>query len=244
MKYLVTILLLGLITSVNAMDVKTYIPPKAIPLLPVVKQEVMALEAGFHPAYMASAIEKESCISLTHSKCWSPTARLLTYWDSRKRVRREHGQGLGQFTRTWYRDGSIRFDTLTELSTKYKSRLNGLNWDTIESRADLQIRAMVLLLLETWNTLPSTIDERNRFSMTVSAYNAGKKRLINDRQTCKLKKGCDPNIWDGNVEKIRAPGFSTHILYGNRTAWDINRKHVDEVINLRRGKYVRWYNSN
>ena len=245
MRYIITlILLIGLITSSHAVSVNTYIPAKAIPLLPVVRQEVAALNAGFHPAYMASAIEKESCISLTHSKCWSPTARLLTYWDSGKKVRREHGQGLGQFTRTWHRDGSIRFDTLTELTTKYKTKLNGLNWTTIEQRPDLQVRAMVLLLLETWNTLPSAMDEKNRFSMTVSAYNAGKKRLANDRQTCKLKKDCNPDVWVGNVEKIKAPGFSTQILYGKRTAWDINRGHVNEVINVRRNKYVNWYNSN
>jgi len=245
MKYVITIILfLCLITSSHAVSVNTYIPPKALPLLPIVKQEVNALDAGFHPSYMASAIEKESCISLTHSKCWSPTARLLTHWDKSKRVRREHGQGLGQFTRTWYRNGRIRFDTLTELTTKYRTRLNGLNWDTIEKRPDLQVRAMVLLLLETWNTLPTSMDTNNRFSMTVSAYNAGKGRLANDRRTCKLKRNCNPNVWVNNVAKIRAPGFSTNILYGKRTAWDINRGHVHEVMNVRRNKYVNWFNRN
>ena len=244
MNKIISAFLLLFSLSAHAVDVKTYIPTKAIPLLPIVRSEIEAMKPGFETAFMASAIEKESCLSLTHSRCWSPTARLLTYWDSGKNVRREHGQGLGQFTRTWHRDGSQRFDTLTELTTRYKTSLKGLNWTTIEDRPDLQIRAMVLLLTETWTILPPTMENKERSAMTVSAYNAGKGRLNNDRRTCKLKANCDPMKWFGHVEKIRAPGFSTRILYGKRTAWDVNREHANEVMNIRMQKYVNWYKAN
>lgn len=90
-----------------AQNVATFIPPKALPLLPVLTAQVNELMPGFYsPHYFPALIEHESCISLTHSRCWSPTSQLKTA--------REEGAGLGQLTRAYNTDGSIRFDALAD----------------------------------------------------------------------------------------------------------------------------------
>lgn len=244
LKYIYVVLLpLVLVATAHAARPELTIPTKAPALLPVLKEEIDSLNSGIEAGHMAAEIEAESCITLTHSRCWSPTSELLTYWNKSKGIRRENGVGLGQFTRAWYKDGSLRFDTLSRLTTKYRTRLAGLNWDTAKQDSRLQIRAMILLLLEEYNALPNTMDNHNRQTMASSAYNTGGGRLASDRRTCRLKSKCDPMIWKGNVELIKAPGFSTRILYGKRTAWQINRDYINKI-DRNTDKYVRWFIEN
>ena len=49
-----------------------------------------------------------------------------------------------QITRAYRADGSLRFDALEELRTRYKTELYELNWHNIYTRPDLQIRAGIL----------------------------------------------------------------------------------------------------
>lgn len=235
MKYILTmVLLLMCSTSTGAgYSIRTYIPNNAKPLLPLVHSEVQRFSPGFDAGFMAGAIEQESCISLRHSKCWSPRSRLKT--------RREEGAGLGQLTRTYYRNGKIRFDTLTRLARKYRTHLKGLTWNSVYRRGDLQIRAMVLLFMEGWNELPNTITSKDKLAFIVSGYNQGMGGVRRDRRLCGLKSKCNPNKWFGHVGSVKRVGFSTRRLYGNRTAWDINRKHVHNVIVKRMPKYRSWY---
>lgn len=226
-----------------AVSVHNYIPEKAYPLLPVVKEEVERLDLSLIDYYMAAAIEKESCLSLTHKRCWSPESQLSMYWDKAKTRRSEVGVGLFMATKTWKKDGSVRFDTLTRLAKTYPNELKGLNWTTVKQRPDLQIRGLLLLMNETYSKLPTVSDVEARHAMTVSAYNSGHGRLTRDRMTCKLKKGCNPNLWFGNVEMVKAPGYATSKGLYSRTPWQINREHVKEVINIRSPKYKRWYDA-
>lgn len=244
LRYIILALLLCITSPVVANNAKTFIPVKAYPILPIIRDENAYLNLGFVDAYIASSMEKESCISLTHSRCFDPNSQLLTYWDKGKTRERERGIGLGQFTRTYHRDGTIRFDTLTRLALTYRTHLKGLSWDTVRSRPDLQIRGKLLLLNETYRKLGSVSDVEARHAMMVSAYNSGDGRLSNDRQTCKLKKNCDPNLWWGNVEDVKAPGFATKALYGHKSAWHLNRNHVVEIFKVRDDKYKRWYSEN
>ena len=69
--------------------------------------------AAPEPWMMAAQVEKETCITLTHSKCWSPRAELKTS--------RENGIGFGQATRAYNADGSIRFDKISELRAAHPS---------------------------------------------------------------------------------------------------------------------------
>lgn len=177
---------------------------------------------------IASLIEHESCISLTHSRCWDPTSRLKSA--------REEGAGLFQITRAYRADGSIRFDALDELRTKYKTELYQLNWLNIYSRPDLQIRAGILKSKENYllfEKYAANTDEALAFAD--AAYNGGISGVNNERRACLLTKGCDPSKWFGHTEKLCLK--SKTALYGTRSACDINRYHVRDVLLKRSHKY-------
>lgn len=233
-KWLVGILLFSF-TWANAgtgIYVSTYIPPKAKLLMSLVKFETqMYFEEFEYPAYVPALIEHESCISLTHSRCWDPRSELNT--------KRERGVGLGQITKAYTSTGSIRFDALTENKLKYKSALSELNWETVRDRPDLQIRTLILMTKEKYNLLYNIDDSFERLAFADAAYNGGYGGMQKERRYCGLAKGCDPQKWFGNVEfkcmKSRA------ILYGNRSACDINRHHVTDVLNTRIPKYTYFF---
>jgi hypothetical protein len=205
-----------------------YIPDNAKKYIPDLIQELNVTESGIDkPEYFAALIEHESCISLKHSRCWSPTAELKTS--------REEGVGLGQITRAWHKDGRLRFDTIANLKRRYSS-LSELEWDNIRDRPDLQIRAIVLLWYSNYKRFENKgISEMNRIAMADAAYNGGLRDVLRERKKCGLMENCDPDEWFDNVEKYCTK--SKRILYGNRNACDINRHHVEDVLHNRLNKY-------
>lgn len=225
-------LLIMLAGPVAAQNVATFIPPKAIELLPLVQKEACLIMPGFeYPYYFGSLIEHESCISLKHSRCWSPTSELKTA--------RERGLGLGQLTVAYNKDGSVRFDKLEELRTAYKQQLSELSWMTLKQRPDLQIRAIAVMTNASYKALFTVTAPWERIKFVDYAYNGGLGAVKKDRMLCGLKKGCNPQIWDGNVEltsaKSRAP------IYGTRSAFDISRHHVHDVTVTRLPKYQQYF---
>lgn len=177
------------------------------------------------PAILAALVEQESCTSLKSSRCWNPAARLKSA--------REEGAGMGQITRAYRADGSLRFDALAGLRGQYGAELSGLSWDTVYKRPDLQLRALVLMSRDaarTFRGAPAWL------AFGDAGYNGGVAGVQKERRACKLSAGCDPAQWFGHVEahclKSRQP------LYGNRSACDINREHVRNVLLVRRTKYV------
>jgi hypothetical protein len=223
--------LLGLFGSVaRAQDARTYIPPAAHAHLPTLRAEIYThFEHHPMPAYFGGLIEHESCISLRHARCWNPASRLKTA--------REEGAGLGQLTRAWHPDGRLRFDALAELRSRHPA-LQALSWATIYNRPDLQLRAVVLKVRDDYASLRVVADPMQRLAMTDAAYNGGLGGLQKERRACGLKSSCDPQQWWGHVEatclKSRQP------LYGNRSACDINRHHVADVLRVRAPKYRAW----
>jgi hypothetical protein len=178
-------------------------------------------------AYLPGLIEHESCVTLTHSRCWSPTSRLKTA--------REEGAGLGQITRAWHPTGALRFDALAEMRTAHPA-LRELDWSTIYQRPDLQLRAVVLKVRGDYQALRAVTEPMQRLAMADAAYNGGLGGLQRERRACQVAKGCDPQKWWGHVErhclKSRQP------LYAGRSACDINRHHVVDVLRKRAPKYV------
>ena len=193
---------------------------------PILKAE-QAKYWGDHPdpAILAALVEQESCASLKSPRCWNPAARLKSA--------REEGAGMGQITRAYRADGSLRFDALAGLRDQYGADLAGLSWDTIYQRPDLQLRALVLMSRDSARTFrgaPAWL------AFGDAGYNGGVAGVQKERRACKLSAGCDPSQWFDHVEahclKSRQP------LYGNRSACDINREHVRNVFLVRRAKYV------
>jgi len=181
--------------------------------------------------YLASLIEHESCISLTHSKCWNSKLRL--------RSDREEGAGLGQITRAFKADGSIRFDALSELKYKYPKELLELNWQVVYTRPDLQIRALALMMRDNYQYFNKYVkDNKEAYAFADAAYNGGLGGVDHERRACKLTSWCDPNLWFDNVEKLCLK--SKVALYGNRSACDINRHHVKDVLITRSEKYSKF----
>ncbi len=175
-------------------------------------------------------IEHESCISLTHPRCWNPSSRLKSA--------SEEGAGLGQITRAYNQAGQVRFDALAEIRDKH-SVLRELNWGNVYTRPDLQIRAVVLKMKDNYQYYLRYTDVENSLAFADAAYNGGIGGLDNERRACKITTGCTPAAWFDNVEKLCLK--SKAALYGQRSACDINRHHVKDVLITRAPKYKQFF---
>jgi hypothetical protein len=219
----VCIVIVGLLGLFGKSANAATVPEQAHQYLPKLRAELDRTWPGAPDrAYMGGLIEHESACPAKRS-CWKPTARLKSA--------REEGAGLGQLTRTWRPDGSLRFDKLAEMREAHPA-LRELNWATIYQRPDLQIRTMIIMVKA----------DHQRFATTATplhfadaAYNGGWGGVQKERRACGLKAGCDPQRWFGHVERVCLK--SRKPLYGNRSACDINRHHVHDVIHVRAPKY-------
>jgi hypothetical protein len=215
-------------SSVNAED---YIPKKAYLYSEMIDTSITNYFPELYKInlreYIPALIEHESCITLKDKKCWEPSSRLKT--------NREEGAGLGQLTRTYNEDGSLRFDSLKNMSKQYKKDLKELTWASVYTRPDLQIDAITLMSRDNYRQLNTINDEYQRLAMTDAAYNGGMRDLYKERRLCSLMENCDPNIWFGNVETACVK--SKKAMYGFRSACDINRHHVRDVMKSNLPKY-------
>lgn len=180
-----------------------------------------------HPAphVLGGMVEQETCISPRHPRCWTPLASLKT--------QREEGAGLGQITRTWRADGSLRFDALAELRALHPE-LRAWSWANVYQRPDLQAAGLVLKLRDDWRWFAS-VQGPDRLVFAVAAQNRGRGGVANERRACQVTPGCDPQRWWSHVE--RTCTASREALYGQRSACDINRAHVAHVFQ-RAAKYL------
>lgn len=227
----VCIVLAALVLSLASGAAKAAeLPPNAIPLLPLLKAEQHAHWPGMHqPSSLAGQVEQETCISLTHPRCWSPRAEL--------RTPREQGVGLPQITRAFGAHGRLRFDSLAELRAQFPRQLAGWAWDapTLHDPA-LQLRALVLMDYRNWQAITSTSTPRERLAMTLAAYNGGLRGLAADRALCSATAGCDARAWFGHVERTCTKSQTAAPGYG-QSFCAINR-HYPVAIERRRAKYV------
>lgn len=214
----------------RAQDVRTFIPPQAdVHRLTLKIEQVQHWRDHPKPETLPALIEHESCISLKHSRCWNPRSKLKSA--------REEGAGFGQITRAWHPDGRLRFDALAELRERHPA-LREWDWANVYDRPDLQLRAVVLKSRDDFRALAVVADPMERLAFADAAYNGGLGGVQRERRACGLKAACDPQRWWGHVEqtclKSRAP------LYGTRSACDINRHHVHDVLKVRAPKYRGW----
>lgn len=204
------------------------IPVKALIYAPMLKTEqVKFWGAHPRPELLAGLIEQESCLSLTHSRCWSPTSKLKTS--------REEGAGLGQITRAYRSDGSERFDSLTDMRRQYPE-LKDWTWSNVYTRPDLQLRAIVLMSKTNYQALRAVDSTDAQLAFSDAAYNGGLGGVQKERRACQIKSGCDPQLWFGQVEQLCLKSHGA--LYDRRSACDINREHVRMVMRVRSAKYI------
>jgi hypothetical protein len=63
--------------------------------------------------------------------------------------------------------------------------------------------------------------------------------MQSERRACGLRTGCDPQIWDDNVENVCLKSKTKWRGYG-KSACEINREHVRMVFDVRYDKYKRF----
>lgn len=230
-RFLVGLALAASCLPVVAAPVSTQVPANAHKYLPeLVSTQRNIWPSAPTPSFLAAQVEQESCISLTHSKCWNPRAELKT--------KRENGIGFGQFTRAYRTDGSIRFDKISELAAAHKS-LRGWSW---ENRYDphYQLTAIVEMDKGIYNRQRDAATDRDRLSFTLSAYNGGESGVLQDRRLCANTTGCDKNRWAGHVEKTSLKSKQPHPGY-RQSFFAINREYVTNVLDVRRPKYDKFF---
>lgn len=207
------------------------VPAKAKIYLPeLVKTQRAIWPDAPTPSFLGGQVEQESCISLKHSRCWDPRAELKTS--------RENGIGLGQFTRAFNKDGSIRFDKISELAATHRS-LKGWSWAN-RYDAHYQLTAIVEMDKAIYTRQKRTANSKERLAFTLSAYNGGEGGVLQDRRLCANTRGCDPSRWWGHVEKhslkskTPKPGYKVSFF-------GINREYVSNIYKVRRAKYTPYF---
>lgn len=208
------------------------VPINAQSLLPVLAEESRLHWSDLSlRSVLAAQIEQETCLSLAHRYCWSPTAELKTS--------REYGFGLGQHTRAFRADGSTRFDAHAEARAKYPD-LSEWTWDK-RYDARMQLRAVVLGNRDCFRQVVKLgPNEYNAMAMCDAAHNGGFAGMLNERRICSKVVGCDPNVWFQNVEQHSLKNRTK--VAGYRLSWyEINREHVKNVMIVRRPKYQEWF---
>ncbi len=189
------------------------------------------------PYTLAGLVEQESCISLTHSRCWNPHSTL--------RTSREYGFGFGQITVAYRPDGSVRFNKFEELRAAHPS-LRDWHWED-RFNPEKQLTAVVEMNLDLWRRIATagpgaTVDDQ--WAFVLSAYNGGLGSVLQDRRLCSNTRGCDPARWFGHVADHSTKSRRPQSGYGGRSWYEINRSHVRNVLTVRRDKYrVFWEDS-
>ena len=127
---------------------------------------------------------------------------------------------------------------LAEMRDRHPA-LREWSWQNVYQRPDLQLRAVVLKVRGDFQALRIMVDDEwQRLAFADAAYNGGLGGVQRERRACGLRDGCDPEQWFGHVERICLK--SRQPLYGGRSACDINRHHVVDVLLVRAPKYEGW----
>ena len=188
------------------------------------------------PSVLCGLIEQETCYSLKHKYCWSPTATLKNS--------REEGRGLGQITRAWDSKGNLRFDALKEVRERHLDALAGWSWKNV-SDATFQIRGLIFEFRDNYVTFTYAKTKTDQLAFADSAYNGGRGGVLQDRALCKSKPGCDPNVWMGHVSEYSRKSRKSTAY--QQSFYAINRNHVKQVVygqkqgynDTRRSRYQR-----
>lgn len=172
------------------------------------------------PSIPAGLIEQETCYSLTHSKCWSPNAKLETP--------REYGFGLGQLTVT------SKFNTFEEVKG-LDSRLREWQWAD-RFNPEFQMIAILVMLKRNYRIFKDIEKDYDRFAFVLAAYNGGVAGIQADQRICKNISTCNSRLWFGNTEHTSLKQRTKVKGYG-KSFFEINREYPRNILEVRRFKY-------
>jgi hypothetical protein len=207
----VVLLLLGLVLGFADSHAGP-LPGDAARLLPRLANE----QARYWPdlalsAFPAAVIEQESA--------WKVRATLKTS--------RELGAGLGQFTRAYKSDGSVRFDALAE-TAKLDASLAGWSWRDPYNE-QYQLRAVVIKLRANARACaPLMASASEALACAAAQYNGGAGSVATRIRSCRLRAGCDARQWFGHLENQVAQSTARVAGYGESFA-QINSKYPGRV---------------
>ncbi|WP_153010708.1 lytic murein transglycosylase [Aquitalea magnusonii] len=154
------------------------------------------------------------------------------------RTSRELGAGLGQFTRAYRADGSVRFDAVAELASAHPE-LRGWSWaNAYDPR--FQLAAVVLKNRTSYRAIGWAASPEDRMAMMDAAYNSGLGSVMKRRAKCKAMPGCVAGRWFGHMERSSTQSKSRVAGYGQSFA-DITNTHVRNVMVVRRPKYKIYF---
>ena len=193
--------------------------------LPVLVDEYLTYWPEFKwPEKLAGQVDQETCPSQKSPKCWNPRTENIN-----PKNNGEYGFGLSQLTNT------NKYDNFKEVTTKYQG-LKSWKWD---DRFNPEYQLRTLIYMDRACARPYTkATEENQAKFAWSCYNGGQGSVLNDRKYCAQTPGCNPEVWDDNVETHSLKPRSK--LGGYRlSAYDINREYVDSIWNRRWLRYEK-----
>lgn len=204
------------------------LPPAAKSTLPLLEQ----VQSKYWPSapaksLLAAQITKETCITFKHSKCLTARAELKTS--------REWGRGFGQITTAYNKDGSVRFDTMSEV----KSYLPELRkWDDTSDpyNSYYHMVAFVGKMQRLHSTVTFFSTPKQKYAGALVSYNRGYGGLISDRNVCKRTSGCNPDRWFDNVEHTSNMQKTVEKGYGE-SFFQISRRYPRTIM----GSYQDMY---
>lgn len=200
------------------------LPKLATLYIPVLLAQVTALWPEMPaPSMLAAQVEQETCVTLTSSKCWNPRAELKTA--------REYGFGLGQLTVT------PKFNNFEAAKTWDKSLARWQWSDRFDPK--MQLGALVAYDRNLYRSIRFGATDTDRLAFMFSAYNGGLGGVLKDRALCDHTRGCNPDVWFGNVEHTSFRAKTAVTGYG-QSFFQINRGYVANVVppTSRREKYL------
>lgn len=125
---------------------------------------------------------------------------------------REYGCGLGQMTMTYKADGSVRFDTISDMK-KVDKELAGWNWRDC-ANVHYQLRAIVVKTkMDAKTCFSSMANFEEAMACTAAKYNGGGGSITTRVRLCRVDGDCDPTKWFDNLQnqcgmsKVKAKGY-------------------------------------
>lgn len=188
------------------------LPGDSAQLLPVLKREIDTYWYKLSiREFPAGVVDQESN--------WKIAAKLKT--------KREFGCGLGQHTIAYNADGSVRFDAIAE-TRRLDPSLSGWTWQDCYNTT-YQLRGTVLKLkLNNRDCEVTMANATEALKCSAAKYNGGAGSVTKRIRLCRAKPGCDPKIWEGNLNSQCAQSNVKQEGYGESFC-EINAKYPGRV---------------